>query len=83
MKTAISLPDELYEDVEQTARAMGIPRSQLFARAVEEYIRRHRRERVTERLNEVYGAADSRDTTNESSDASLESLRELTKNDTW
>ena len=54
MKTAISLPDALFEDVDQTAQAMGIPRSQLFARAVSEYIRRHKREQITQQLNEVY-----------------------------
>lgn len=83
MKTAILLPDELFEDAEQIARAMGIPRSQLFARAVAEYIRRHRRERITERLNEVYAEPESRRTPNAQADASLESLRKLTKNDTW
>ena len=83
MKTAISLPDALYEDAEQTARAMGIPRSQLFARAVAEYIARHRRERITERLNKVYEGTDDRNTPDVPTDASLVSLRKLTKNDTW
>ena len=34
MKTAISLPDRLYEEAEKTAQSMGIPRSQLFAKAL-------------------------------------------------
>ncbi len=83
MKTAISLPDALYEEAEQTARTMGIPRSQLFARAVAEYIRRHRREGITARLNEVYQGTDDRDTPGVRTEASLDSLRELTRNDTW
>jgi len=62
---------------------MGIPRSQLFARAVAEYIRRHRRERITELLNEVYEGEDDRRTAEAQTDVSLESLRKLTKNDTW
>jgi metal-responsive CopG/Arc/MetJ family transcriptional regulator len=82
MKTAISLPDRLYADAEETAKSLGIPRSQLFAKALEEFINHHKRERITERLNEVYSETT---TFNESilSMASLESLRELTKNDSW
>jgi metal-responsive CopG/Arc/MetJ family transcriptional regulator len=82
MKTAISLPDELYAEAEKAAASMGIPRSQLFAKALEEFIDRHKREGITERLNEVYsGARDSDDTA--VSMASLESLRELTRLDSW
>ena len=83
MKTAISLPDALYEDAEQTARAMGIPRSQLFARAVSEFIKRHKREKITERLNEVYEGMENQTTPEQSTEASIEAMRELTRNDTW
>ena len=54
MKTAISLPDRLYADAEETAKSLGIPRSQLFAKALEEFINLHKKETITERLNEVY-----------------------------
>jgi predicted transcriptional regulator len=82
MKTAISLPDELYSDAEKIAASMGIPRSRLFAKALEEFIDRRKRDGITERLNEVYsGARDSDDTA--VSTASLESLRELTRHDSW
>ena len=83
MKIAISLPDALYEDAEQTARAMGIPRSQLFARAVSEFIKRHKREKITERLNEVYERRENQTTPEQSTEASIETMRELTRNDTW
>ena len=83
MKTAISLPDALYEDVEQTARAMGIPRSQLFARAVSEFIKRHKREEITQRLNEVYERIENQTTPELRTEPSVESMRELTRNDTW
>ena len=79
MKTAISLPDALFEDAEETAKLMGIPRSQLFARALEEFLTHHRKERITEKLNEVYGKIYIR----EFSTASLDTLRELTRNDAW
>lgn len=53
MKTAISLPDRLFENTEKTPRLMGMPRSQLFARAQEEFIEHPGHEIVTERLNRV------------------------------
>ncbi|MGA2546645.1 MAG: ChpI protein [Rectinemataceae bacterium] len=82
MKTAISLPDALYADAEKTASSMGIPRSQLFAKALEEFIHHHKRERITERLNEVYDGADNSDFARISA-VSLDSVRELTKDDAW
>ncbi len=82
MKTAISLPDALYSDAEKTAKAMGIPRSQLFAIALEEFINHHKREKITEKLDEVY--KDMEPASPSSMEAvSLIALRELTKNDTW
>jgi metal-responsive CopG/Arc/MetJ family transcriptional regulator len=82
MKTAISLPDALYIDVERTAKSMGIPRSKLFAIALEEFINHHKTERITEQLNEVY-----KNTAAENplrmKEMNLISIRELTQNDTW
>lgn len=54
MKTAISLPDHLFESADQLAERLGLSRSELYARAVEEFLARHRDEDVTARLNEVY-----------------------------
>jgi metal-responsive CopG/Arc/MetJ family transcriptional regulator len=82
MKTAISLPDRLYADAEETAKSLGIPRSQLYAKAIEEFISTHKTDRITEQLNEVY--TDSSNISESSiSIVSLESIRELTKNDSW
>lgn len=53
VKTAISLPDELYTKATETADRMGIARSQLFARAVAEYIRTHGDDSITERIDAV------------------------------
>ncbi len=55
MKTAISIRDEIFEAGERTADALGISRSELYTKAVGEFVARHTGERVTERLNAVYG----------------------------
>ena len=59
MKTAISIRDEVFEAAERTAEALGISRSELYTKAVGEFIERHADERVTERLNAVYGESPS------------------------
>ena len=82
MKTAISLSDTLYKKAEQTARDLGIPRSQLYTRALEEYISRHNGEMITKKLNEVYEKINTDEFTADLN-AGIESLREFTKNDTW
>ena len=58
MKTAVSLPDNLFCAAEQTAQYMGIKRSQLFVLALEDYIAKHRGEMITKKLNEVYEKID-------------------------
>ena len=60
MKTAISLPDELFDAAEKMARRLGMSRSQLYATALREYLEAHRSRGVTVRLDEVYSSADSR-----------------------
>ena len=82
MKTAISLPDQLYEEAERTAQILGIPRSQLFAKALEEFIASHKRENITEKLNRVYSKTDQNEFEN-ISNTGIESIRNLTKNDAW
>lgn len=57
MKTAISIRDEVFESAERMARSMGISRSDLYTRAVRDYVSRHSGEQITERLDAVYGDA--------------------------
>lgn len=78
MKTAISIPDELFKTAEKTAKKLGIPRSQLFAKALEEFIQSHSKESVTEKLNKVYNSKSS-ETKNNITDLSVESLRKSLK----
>ena len=82
VKTAISLSDDLFEVAERTAQYMGIKRSRLFVLALEEYIKRHSGEMITKKLNEVYDKIDQ-DEFAPDMEVGLESLRNLTKNDTW
>ena len=51
MKTAISIPDELFVSAEKMAKKLGIPRSRLFTRAIEEFLENHSKEKITKKLN--------------------------------
>jgi metal-responsive CopG/Arc/MetJ family transcriptional regulator len=60
MKTAISLPDEVFAAAELAARRLGVSRSQLYAQAVAEFLERHRGMGVREALDSVYSTEGSR-----------------------
>jgi len=53
MKTAISIPDDVFERAEKLARRTRKSRSQLFSDAVREYIARHASDEVTEAMDRV------------------------------
>jgi len=59
MKTAISIPNDVFEAADAAARRSGMSRSQFFVEAVRLFLRNHGDRGVTERLNEVYGDSDS------------------------
>ena len=62
VKTAISLDESLFREAEDWAGKLGVSRSQLFASAVEEYVRRHENEELLRRLNEAHaGGPDEED----------------------
>lgn len=53
MKTAVSLPDDLFLRIDHLANRTGRSRSRVYADALREYLGRHSPEDVTERLNAV------------------------------
>ena len=74
MKTAISLPDNLYAAADLYAQQQDMTRSELYAKALAEYLQHHRDENVTERIN----AALVKITQNERMhEGSLDTLRRL------
>lgn len=60
MKTAIYIPDDIFKTAERVARRLKISRSELYARAVKEYITELEGASTTERLNILYAEEDSR-----------------------
>lgn len=59
MKTAISLPDPLFEAAEQFAHEQGWSRSELYVRALQAYLQAHRYHGITDALDQVYSTESS------------------------
>ncbi|HZF09207.1 MAG TPA: hypothetical protein VFE33_10505 [Thermoanaerobaculia bacterium] len=53
MKTAVSIPDAVFEEVERLAAELQTSRSQLYSRALQEFVARHAPDRLTEAMNRV------------------------------
>jgi metal-responsive CopG/Arc/MetJ family transcriptional regulator len=58
MKTAISVPDLIFEEAERVARRMKRSRSELYSAALADYLARHTPDRVTEAMNRALAALD-------------------------
>ncbi len=62
MKTAISLPEAVFEEAERFARHLKKSRSQLYAEAITEYLARHAPNSLTEAMNGVCDRLREQDT---------------------
>jgi hypothetical protein len=54
VKTAVSIPDALFEAADRAARRLGLSRSAFYARALERFLGDEPDEAITARLDEVY-----------------------------
>lgn len=59
MKTAISLPDSVFEEAEALAQQLGLSRSELYTKALQAYLKRYNREQILLKLNRVYSEESS------------------------
>ena len=55
MKTAISIPDDIFQSAEQLAHRLGVSRSELYVQALKSYLQAHHEDHVTDTLNTIYG----------------------------
>jgi metal-responsive CopG/Arc/MetJ family transcriptional regulator len=58
MKTAVSVPNDLFTQVDALARRTRRSRSEVYSAALREYVSRHDPDEVTTRLDEVVAALD-------------------------
>jgi metal-responsive CopG/Arc/MetJ family transcriptional regulator len=53
MKTAVSIPDDVFEEAERLAADLQTSRSELYSRALQEYVAKPAPGRLTEAMNRV------------------------------
>uniref|UniRef100_A0A7C3PLG3 ChpI protein n=1 Tax=Oscillatoriales cyanobacterium SpSt-418 TaxID=2282169 RepID=A0A7C3PLG3_9CYAN len=59
MKTAISLPDSVFEQAEALVQQLGLSRSELYTKALQAYLKRHNRDQILLKLNQDYATESS------------------------
>jgi hypothetical protein len=78
MNTAISISVEVYQEAEQTAKQLGLSLSKLYSLAIHEFVRTHKPDAITAKLNEIYCTNDSK-----LDDDILQANFELVSKDEW
>jgi len=61
MKTAISIPDDLFKKVEKLAREEKTSRSQIFCKAIDLYLEKIKAQKLLEALNSAYAEEESKE----------------------
>jgi predicted transcriptional regulator len=57
MKVAISIPDEVFAEAESLAKELKASRSDVYCRALKEFLGRHAPDRITEQMDRVVADA--------------------------
>ena len=78
MKTALSIPDDLYQEGERFAKRYRKSRSQLYREALKEYLAQHSEDAVTEAMDKV--CEDLKDTRD---DFVAEAARRILERSDW
>jgi predicted transcriptional regulator len=79
MKTAVSVPDDVFARAEDLAKRLKLNRSQLFSRALAEFVARHAPEDVTDALDRVCAEIDD----DEEADFVLSAGRQMLRRTKW
>jgi len=82
VKTAISMPEGLFKELEAAAEEMQLSRSKVFALAVKEFLRERENRRMLEQLNRVYGVEPDEEESNLAK-AMKTRLRRLIAREEW
>lgn len=54
VKTAISMQEELFEEVDKLAEELHVSRSKLFVMAVQEYIKKNESKKLLSQINDAF-----------------------------
>lgn len=82
MKTAVSIPDDVFAEFEVIAKSRGVTRSHIYVVALREFLERQRGEKITEQLNAIF-SKETNDLEPGLRRAQAKALYESTKDDVW
>ncbi len=82
VKTAISIEESLFREVEFLAENMKVSRSKLFAFALSEYITKHKNQQLLAEINAAYGDAPDKQEKN-NLDAMRDIQRQVLRDEPW
>ena len=60
LKTAISIPENIFLQADETAKVLGLNRSRLYTAAIAEFLEKYREDSIKAKLNEIYANENSR-----------------------
>jgi metal-responsive CopG/Arc/MetJ family transcriptional regulator len=83
VKTAISLPDDTYEQATRQAAELGISRSEFFARAARSYLDELASHSLTQQINEALQTAADDDSNAANAAAAAAGRSHLAGQDDW
>jgi metal-responsive CopG/Arc/MetJ family transcriptional regulator len=83
MKTAISIPNPLFEIIEDYARKEKVSRSEVFVRAVREFFAKHRNKKLLDQLNAVYSQDENKEETQWKQNRNQYQRKNLVKHSPW
>lgn len=83
MKTAISVPDEVFEQVDAKSAELGVSRSEFFTRAARKYLDELESQSLTNQINEALALAGDDDSNAVAAAYGRMRIAELTEGDEW
>lgn len=83
MKTAISVPDEVFEQVKAKAAELGVSRSEFFTQAARKYLGELESQSLTNQINEALDLAGHDDSAEFAVEAGRRLLNKLAEKDPW
>lgn len=63
MKTAISIPDDIFKEIDKTAKEYNYSRSEIFTLAVKEFLEKIKSRKLLDAINEAYSEPESAEET--------------------
>ena len=61
MKTAISIPDDIFKDIDKLSKELHCSRSRLIADAAKEYIEKIKNKKILDALNDAYSEKETKE----------------------